>query len=38
MAAYKITWSSDIKSNFTNSLPDPENSINDVYTYIFPVS
>ena len=25
MAAYLVTWSSDIKSNVTNKLPDPEN-------------
>ena len=25
MAAYQVTWSSDIKSNVTNKLPDPEN-------------
>ena len=27
MAAYAIMWSSDIKSNVTNELPDPENII-----------
>ena len=25
MAAYLVTWSSDIKYNVTNELPDPEN-------------
>ena len=25
MVAYLVTWSSDIKSNITNKLPDPEN-------------
>ena len=25
MAAYSVTWSSDIKSNVTNELPDPKN-------------
>ena len=32
MAAYSVTWSSDIKSNIINRLPDPENSFSDVYT------
>ena len=27
MAAYAIMWSSDIKSNVTNKLPDPKNII-----------
>ena len=31
MAAYPVTWSSDIKSNITNRLPDPENPLSDVY-------
>ena len=27
MAAYPVTWASDIKSNVTNELPDPKNFI-----------
>ena len=28
MAAYPVTWSSEMKSNITNELPDPENLVN----------
>ena len=31
MAPNPVTWSSDIKSNITNRLSDPENSFSDIY-------
>ena len=31
MAAYSVTWWSDIKSIITNELPDPENRYGDIY-------
>ena len=29
MSTYLVTWSSDIKANVTNELPDPENPTNN---------
>ena len=37
MAAYPVIWSSDIKSNITNRLSDPENLVSGIYYKIFPV-
>ena len=31
MAANPVTWSSDIKSNITNELPEPKNLYGDIY-------
>ena len=30
MVVYPVTWLSDIKSNITNRLPDPKNTLSDV--------